>query len=276
MIQQPRSASPDPKDDSPLRLDLPQVASQLEEFLSREITTRGFQNAIIALSGGLDSSVAAALCARALGPEHVIALRLPYKTSSPESLHHAHMVIDQLGLCSDTIDITPMVDTYLANVPQAGARRRGNVMARIRMIILFDQSEKYKALPIGTGNKTERLFGYFTLHGDDSPPINPIGGLFKTQIRALARHLGLPPGIIEKVPTADLVTGQTDEADLGISYPKADLILHHLLQGCTVEQLAQHGFPREELLVVKNRLDSTQWKRSLPVIAALSSTDISQ
>ncbi|NIM06625.1 MAG: NAD+ synthase [Armatimonadetes bacterium] len=269
MTQESRPTSPDPENDAPLRLDLPAVTSQLESFLHREITGRGFENAIMGLSGGVDSAVSAALCARALGAEHVIALCLPYKTSSPDSLAHARMLIDQLGVRADTIDISPVVDAYLANVPEADARRRGNVMARARMIVLFDQSEKYKALPVGTGNKTERLFGYFTLHGDDSPPINPLGDLFKTQVRALARHLGIPDEIIDKHPSADLVIGQTDEADLGISYAKADLILHHLLEGCSVEQLAEHGFNMKELQTVKRRLDSTNWKRSLPTIAML-------
>jgi len=275
-IEEIRAGLPDPESDEPLRLNLPLVASWLEGFLRDELRRRGFHNAIIGLSGGVDSTTTAFLCARALGPEHVIALRLPYKTSSPESLAHAQLVIDQLGLRSDTIDITPAVDGYLAQVPEADGRRRGNVMARMRMILLFDQSEKYQALPIGTGNKTERLLGYFTWHGDDAPPINPLGDLFKTQVWALARYLGLPPVIIEKVPTADLVVGQTDEADLGITYAKADRILHYLLQGYSVEQLAERGFPMPDLLTVRKRLDSTHWKRALPTTAMLSSTAIGQ
>lgn len=278
VIEEVRAGLPDPASDAPLRLNLPLVAAWLEEFLRDEIVRRrGFQNAIVALSGGVDSAVSTFLCARALGPEHVIALRLPYQTSSPDSLAHAQLVIDQLGLRSDTIDITPAVDGYLQNVPEADGRRRGNVMARLRsLVILFDQSEKYHALPVGTGNKTERLLGYFTWHGDDAPPINPLGDLFKTQVWELARYLGVPQAIIEKHPTADLVAGQTDEADLGITYAKADRILHYLLQGYSVDQLAARGFGMKDLQTVKRRLDATHWKRALPTTAMLSHTAIGQ
>lgn len=276
-MEEVRAGLPDPESDAPLRLNYALVAEWLEEFLRDELTRRrGFQNAVIGLSGGVDSATAVALCARALGPEQVVALRLPYKTSSKDSLDHAQLLIDQLGVRSDTIDISAAVDGYLANTPEADGRRRGNVMARMRMIVLFDQSEKYQALPIGTGNKTERLLGYFTWHGDDAPPINPLGDLFKTQVWDLARHLKVPKVIVEKHPTADLVVGQTDEADLGITYAKADRILHYLLKGYSVEQLADRGFKMEELLTVKKRLDATHWKRALPTMAMLSQTAIGQ
>ena len=156
---------------------------------------------------------------------------MPYRTSSPDSLAHAQMVIDALGIDSRTLDISDAVDGYLAQEPDADAARRGNVMARMRMIALFDLSAKHHALPLGTGNKSERLLGYFTWHADDSPPVNPIGDLFKTQLWALARHLGVPKEIIEKPASADLVSGQTDEGDFGISYAKADVILNWLLNG---------------------------------------------
>jgi len=276
-IEEVRAGLPDPASDAPLRLNLPLLTSWLEAFLRDElIERRGFHKAVVGLSGGVDSATVVALCARALGPENVIALRLPYKTSSSDSLDHAQMLIDQLGVKSDTIDISAAVDGYLAQAPEADGRRRGNVMARMRMIILFDQSEKYRALPIGTGNKTERLLGYFTWHGDDAPPINPIGDLFKTQVWELARYLGVPKEITEKPPTADLVVGQTDEADLGITYAKADRILHYLLQGYSVEQLVARGFDEAELHTVKRRLDATHWKRSLPTTALLSPTAIGQ
>ncbi|MCS7309991.1 MAG: NAD(+) synthase, partial [Armatimonadetes bacterium] len=163
-----------------LRINAPLVTEWLVEFLRDEmIRRRGFHRAVVGLSGGVDSSVTAFLCARALGPENVWGIRMPYRTSSPESLEHAQLVIDQLGIHSRTIDITPAVDGYLQYEPDADGRRRGNVMARMRMIVLFDLSAKLNALPVGTGNKTERLFGYFTWHADDSPPINPLGDLFK-------------------------------------------------------------------------------------------------
>lgn len=276
-IEEVRAGLPDPDSDKPLQLNLPLVADWLAEFLRDELVRRrGFQNAVVGLSGGVDSAVSAALCARALGPEHVIAIRMPYRTSSKDSLAHAQLLIDQLGIRSDTVDISDAVDGYLSFVPDADGRRRGNVMARMRMIVLFDQSEKYHALPIGTGNKTERLLGYFTWHGDDAPPINPIGDLFKTQVWALARYLDVPQIIIEKHPTADLVVGQTDEVDLGITYAKADRILHYLLQGYSVDHLTERGFAMQDLLTVKRRLDSTHWKRALPTTAMLSPTAIGQ
>ena len=264
---------PSPADELEINVEL--VSEWLVRFLREElITRRGFQRAVIGLSGGVDSSLVAYLAARALGPENTVAICMPYRTSSPESLEHAKLVIGRLGLPSETIDISPAVDGYLQAAPEASPRRQGNVMARVRMIVLFDQSEKHRALPLGTGNKSERLLGYFTWHADDSPPINPIGDLFKTQVWALARHLGVPEEIVSKPASADLIAGQTDEADFGISYPKADRILNLLLQGYRPEQIEARGFAREEVQLVKRRLDSTHWKRQLPTTALLSSTAI--
>jgi len=247
----------------------------LEEFLRHEVIfRRGFHKVVIGISGGVDSALVAFLCARALGPDRVVGIRMPYKTSSPESLAHGRLVTEALGIEEDTIDITGMVDGYLANDPEADGRRRGNVMARSRMIVLFDQSERFHALPIGTGNKSERLFGYFTWHADDSPPINPLGDLYKTQVWQLSRYLGLPEEIVEKPASADLVVGQTDEADFGISYALADRILHYLLSGYPVEWLTRHGFTAADVALVKRRLDGTHWKRHLSTFAMLSSTSI--
>ena len=261
---------------APLDIDAPLTEVWLTHFLRDELEQRGFRKGIVAISGGVDSAVTAYLGARALGAENVIGVRLPYRTSSAESLEHAQLVIDALGIESRTIDISPAVDGYLANEPDADATRRGNVMARMRMIALFDLSARYRAIPLGTGNKTERLFGYFTWHADDSPPLNPLGDLFKSQVWALARHLGVPREIIEKPPTADLIKGQTDEGDLGISYAKADLILHWLLSGFSVDDLVARGFVREEVEVVVNRLERTHWKRRLPTVAMLSPTAIGE
>ena len=190
--------------------------------------------------------------------------------------HHAQLVIDGAGIESRTIDISPAVDGYLANEPDAEPGRRGNVMARMRMITLFDLAAKHRGVPLGTGNKTERLFGYFTWHADDSPPINPLGDLFKTQVSALARHLGIPSVIVDKPPTADLVAGQTDEGDFGITYAKADEILNWLLHGYTPAELVTRGFAPAEIELVRKRVESTHWKRRLPTVAMLSSTAIGE
>ena len=260
----------------PLAIDAALVERWLVQFLRDEFGRRGFSRAVIGLSGGVDSAVTACLAARALGPANVIGLRLPYCSSSPESLAHAQLVIDALGIPSRTIDITPAVEGYLGNEPDADPARRGNVMARMRMIVLFDQSARSRALPLGTGNKTERLFGYFTWHADDSPPVNPLGDLFKTQVWELARHLAVPDVIVTKPASADLIRGQTDETDFGISYAKADDILNWLLAGYMPAELVARGFDPADVELVRRRLEGTHWKRRLPTVATLSPTSIGE
>jgi NAD+ synthetase len=260
----------------PLALDVEMTEEWLTGFLHDELTRRGFGRAVIGISGGVDSAVTAALAVRALGRENVIGVRLPYRTSSAASLDHAQLVIDALGIESRTVDITAAVDGYLAHEPEADGGRRGNVMARTRMIALFDLSARYRALPLGTGNKTERLFGYFTWHADDSPPVNPIGDLYKTQVWELARHLGVPEVIITKPPTADLIVGQTDEGDLGISYARADEILNGMLHGFSHEALRARGYSPDELEIVSTRLNGTHWKRRPPATALVSQSGIGE
>jgi NAD+ synthase (glutamine-hydrolysing) len=259
-----------------LEIDAALAEQWLVHFIRDEFARRGFSRAVIGVSGGVDSAVTATLAARALGPENVIGVRLPYCTSSTDSLAHAQLVISALGITERTVDITAAVDGYLAQGPETDAARRGNVMARMRMIALFDLSAEYHALPLGTGNKTERLFGYFTWHADDSPPVNPLGDLFKTQVWALARHLGVPDVIVGKPASADLIAGQTDEADFGISYAKADTILNWLLYGYTALDLGARGFDAADVEVVQRRLESTHWKRRLPTVAMLSPTAIGE
>lgn len=259
-----------------LAIDPALVERWLVAFLRDEFRRRGFTDAVVGLSGGVDSAVVAALAARALGPDAVLAVRMPYRTSSPDSLAHAQLVIDQLRIRSRTLEITDAVDGYLAHEIAADAARRGNVMARMRMITLFDLSAKHRALPLGTGNKSERLLGYFTWHADDSPPVNPIGDLFKTQVWALARHLGVPQAIIEKPASADLVQGQTDEGDFGVSYAVADEILNWILHGWSPAELVARGIDAEAIRLVTKRLDSTHWKRKLPTVAMLSGAAIGE
>jgi NAD+ synthase (glutamine-hydrolysing) len=259
-----------------LAIDGALLEDWLTRFLRDEMSRRGFERAIVGISGGVDSAVTAFLAARALGAANVIGVRMPYCTSSPESLEHGQLVIEALGIQGRTLDISAAVDGYLANETDADASRRGNVMARMRMITLFDLSAKHHAIPLGTGNKTERLFGYFTWHADDSPPINPLGDLFKTQVWALARHLGVPEVIVGKAPSADLVVGQTDEGDFGISYPRADEILNWLLAGYSADDLVARGFEAAEVTLVTKRLATTHWKRRLPTVAMISPTAIGE
>ncbi len=259
-----------------LDIDARLVEQWLVAFLRDEFQRRGFTKAVVGVSGGVDSAVVAALAARALGKENVIGVRLPYRTSSADSLAHAQLLMDQLGITQRTLDISGAVDGYLAEEPDADAARRGNVMARVRMISIFDLSAKHRALPLGTGNKSERLLGYFTWHADDSPPVNPIGDLFKTQVWQLAAYLGVPDEIVRKPASADLIAGQTDEADFGVSYAVADEILNWLLHGWTRDELLAKGIDGEALRLVTKRLDSTHWKRKLPTVAMVSGAAIGE
>lgn len=257
-----------------LEMDAALVERWLVRFLRDELHQRGYTRAIVGVSGGVDSAVTAYLAARALGAENVIGVCMPYRTSSPTSLEHGQLVLDALGMDGRTMDISAAVDGYLSLEPDANPTRRGNVMARMRMIALFDLSAAHHALPLGTGNKTERLFGYFTWHADDAPPVNPLGDLYKTQVWALARHLGVPDVIVDKPASADLVQGQTDEGDFGISYERADAILNGLLNGYGAAELTRMGFTPSDIELVTRRLEGTHWKRRPPTAAVLSSTAI--
>ena len=256
----------------------PELAARwLEAFLHDEmVERRGIGRAILGLSGGSDSALVAYLCARARGPKNVYAIRMPYRSSSPDSLSDAQRVIDALGIHGETIEITDAVDGYLRHASGADPRRKGNVMARLRMLVLFDQSARRNALPVGTGNKTERRMGYFTWHADDTPPVNPIGDLFKTQVWALARHLGVPKEVVDKPPSADLEAGQTDEGDLGITYATADRILNLILHGYHDDAIAARGLDPHDVILVRRRVDSTHWKRHLPTTALVSGTAINE
>jgi NAD+ synthase len=251
------------------------VKNILVGFIHSEITRTGYERAVINLSGGLDSAVSCALATEALGPDNVLAIRLPYKTSSPDSLVHAQLLIDQLKIQSITIPISEMVDSLIDLFPEMSKTRKGNIMARQRMIIAYDQSEEFHGLVVGTGNKTEILLGYTTLYGDSACALNPIGDLYKTQVRQLATDLKIPQEIINKPPSADLWLGQTDEDELGFTYEKVDKLLYLLIdQRYQIPDCVQEGFEEEFVNKVANRVRRFQFKRSLPPIAKISSRTI--
>ena len=266
-----------PLDEPSLAINPALTARWLEAFLRDEmLERRGIGKAVLGLSGGIDSALVAYLCAHALGPENVYAIRLPYRTSNPSSLSDAQRIVDALGVHVETIEISGAVDGYLRHAPDADPRRKGNVMARMRMLVLFDQSARRGALPVGTGNKTERLMGYFTWHADDTPPVNPIGDLYKTQVWALARYLGVPSEVVDKPPSADLEANQTDESDLGITYAQADRILNLILLGYKDDAIVARGYAAADVRLVRRRVDATHWKRHLPTTALVSGTAINE
>jgi NAD+ synthase len=244
-------------------------------FLRDEVTKFGFRRAVVGLSGGVDSSLACFLTVEALGAENVLALRLPYRTSPPDSLENAQMIVDQLGVPSDTIEITPMVEPLLERFPDMGQVRRGNVMARARMIVLYDQSAAFGGLVIGTGNKTEMLLGYTTLYGDSAAALYPLGDLYKAQVRQLARAVGVPEVIVGRPPSADLWPGQTDEGELGYTYEEADQILYLLVdRRYTKDEVVGAGFERALVDVIWQQVRDMQFKRVMPPVAKLSTRTI--
>jgi len=248
-----------------LELDWAATCELIQDFVRAQMREAGRTRAVIGLSGGIDSAVSAYLTAAALGADNLIGFLMPYRTSSPESLQHAELVVEELGISHEVIDISPMVDAYFASFPDASQLRRANMMARQRMAVLYDQSERHQALVVGTGNRTEALLGYTTLWGDMACAFNPLGSLYKTQVRALARHLGVPQRIISKPPTADLWSGQTDEGELGFTYAQADEILsRHVDEGLSAEQIVAQGLPAQVVEAVLRRMRASAFKRRLP------------
>jgi NAD+ synthase len=258
-----------------MKLNCELTSRVLESFIRDELGKAGFSRVVVGLSGGIDSAVSCFLAARALGPENVRAILMPYRTSSKESLTHAGSVLTQLHIKSETIEITPIVDGYFSAQPEAHSLRRGNAMARARMIILFDKSMEQRALVLGTSNKTELLLGYGTLYGDMASAINPIGDLYKTDIIQLAQHLKVPDEIIRKKPTADLWAGQSDEAELGFTYAEVDELLYELIDNRVPrEELLRRGFKEDFVQKVIAKIRSSQFKRRGPVICKVSSRTV--
>jgi NAD+ synthase len=245
--------------------------AMIDRFLQEELGKTGLKGVVLGLSGGVDSALACALAVHALGAERVLAVKMPYKTSSPASEADADAVIAQLGVRAEGVDITPMVDAYFAHEGDASALRRGNFMARVRMAVLFDRSAREGYLVLGTSNKTELLLGYGTWYGDMASSLNPIGDLYKGQVRQLSRHMGLPASVIEKAPSADLWPDQTDEGEMGLTYAEADAILCLLVdERYTVEEVAAAGHPLPLVERVLGMVEGSQYKRRLPIIAKLS------
>jgi len=254
-----------------LTIDTDAVRRILIKFIQEEMRKAGYQRGVVNLSGGIDSALACALAAEALGPQNVLAIRLPYRSSSPDSLEHAQLVIEALGVQSLTLPITEMVEPLFARFPEMSPVRRGNIMARARMIVLYDQSEAFHGLPIGTGNKTEILLGYTTIYGDSACALNPLGDLYKTQVRQLARAVGVPEPILHKPPSADLWDGQTDEGELGFTYAEVDQLLYLLVdRNATPAACVQAGFTENFVMAVVERMRRNQFKQMLPPVARLS------
>jgi NAD+ synthase len=253
----------------------PLVRRILTAFIANEIRKVGIERIVVGLSGGVDSAVSAMLAAEALGPTNVLAIKMPYRTSSAESVLHADALIARAGIGAFQVDITPQIDAYFEREADADNMRRGNKMARERMSILYDHSARWKALVLGTSNKTELLLGYGTLHGDMASAVNPLGDLYKTQVWALAAHIGVPAEIIGKQPSADLWTGQTDEAELGFGYREVDALLYLMVDlRYGRAELCDAGFPEAFVRRVSDMVRSSQFKRRLPVIAKISARTI--
>ena len=253
-----------------LDLNLKEVHSELVEFLRENFKKAGFSKAVLGLSGGIDSALVAYLLRDALGKENVLAIMMPYKSSNPDSLNHAKLVVEDLKINAKTIEITDMIDAYFKNEKEATSLRMGNKMARERMSILFDYSSKENALVVGTSNKTEIYLGYSTQFGDSACALNPIGDLYKTNIWDLSRYLKIPNELIEKKPSPALWEGQTDEQEMGLTYKEADQVLYRMLEeNKKVEEVLAEGFNKDLVDNIVRRMNRSEYKRRMPLIAKI-------
>lgn len=247
------------------------AVSLCDEFIRNVLADAGKGRLVLGLSGGIDSAVAAGLAVSALGPDKVLGVMMPYATSSAASLADAEAVAAVLGIATEKATITTMADAFLADIPESDKIRRGNIMARCRMIVLYDRSARDNALVLGTGNRTEALLGYTTLFGDSACALNPLGQLYKTEVRLLSRHLGLPESVLSKAPSADLWEGQSDEDELGFTYAEVDRLFHHMID-CRLsnDQLSGLGFSATLVKTVRTRVQAMAFKRQPVPVASIA------
>ena len=258
-----------------LTIDTDVARRVIGEFIRGQLRQAGFERAVLGLSGGIDSALVAYLVAEAIGADRLLCVLMPYRTSSPASRADAETVVERLGCASELVEISPMVDAFFGvdaegADPDASPLRRGNFMARMRMAVLYDRSVTWGGLVVGTGNKTESLIGYTTVFGDNACAFNPIGDLYKSQVRQLSAALGVPDGIIGKPPSADLWPGQTDESEAGFSYPELDRLLYlRIDKRRSVDEVVELGFDRAFVERVDRMIAGAEFKRQVPPIAKL-------
>ncbi|HXA42587.1 MAG TPA: NAD+ synthase [Candidatus Solibacter sp.] len=271
----PTESRAEPLDSAELEINAPLVRSILVGFLRKEVRRVGYEKVVIGVSGGVDSSLVAALAAEALGPENVLGISMPYRLSNPASLADAQAVAALFGFDLRVVEITPQIDAYFDRFPEAGDARRGNKMARERMTVLYDVSFAENALVVGTSNKTELLLGYGTIFGDQASALNPIGDLYKSQVWQLAAQVGVPEQVVTKSPSADLWEGQSDEQELGFTYAAVDRLLFNLVdRRYAADDLVEMGHEPAFVEAVTRRVRMNQYKRRPPIIAKLSARTI--